>query len=242
MKMKSMGWFVVVAGIALAGCGHGGSTYQPKPPAKVDAFVVTEGADQNLVPFQEGNQWTYTAKVTASNGKVQRAAAPIENTYKITKVEKTPEGVRASFEITTAGKVTDTQVWLANDKGLYQISVGVPPKAFTTPQPIIVFPAKSGTTFNWEGSGLLPNGKTGKNVVESKILGPQEVDTAAGRVNAIAIEGKTTYSDAGGVSAKATSTIWLAPGIGIARYSQDSVSGNTVVHLLLELKSHSLKK
>lgn len=241
MKMKSLGWLIVVAGFALAGCGRGGSTYQPKPPAKVDAFVVKEGVDQNLVPFQEGNQWTYTAKVSGSNGKVQRTATPVDQTYKITKVEKTPDGVRATFEVTSGGKVTDNQVWLANEKGLYQISVGLVPKAFTTPQPIVLFPVKTGTTFTWEGSGLLPNGQSGKNTVVNTILGPQEVDTATGRVNAIAIEGKTTYNAEAG-QAKSASTIWLAPGIGIARYTQDSVSGTTVVHLLLELKSHSLKQ
>jgi len=239
---KNLGWVLITVGFALTGCGRGGSTYQPKPPAKVDANQAKEGADQNFVPFQEGNQWTYTAKLTQVVGKRQQTSAPIEQTFKIVKVERTPTGVRATFDVTINGKLSDHQVWLANDKGIYQVSIGLVPKDFSTPQPIILFPADTNKTFKWQGTGPLPNGQSGLNTVDSKILGPQEVDTDAGRVKAIAIYSKTSFATPKGAAGNATSTIWLAPGIGIARYTQDAVSGTSAARLLLELKSHSLKK
>ncbi len=241
MMKKTLALVVVAVGLVVVGCNKGGSAYQPKPPAKVDEFRPIEGPDQNLVPFQEGNQWTYTAKLTQTNGRQQQSSAPLEQTFKITKVEKTPAGTEATFEVTLNGKVSDHQVWLANDKGIFQVSIGLIPKAFSTPQPIIVFPADPNKTFKWDGTGPMPNGQSGKNSIESKIFGLQEVDTEAGRVKAIAVNSSTTFATPKG-SGKADSTIWLAPGIGIARYTQQATSGNASAKLLLELKSHSLKK
>ena len=92
-----------------------------------------------------------------------------------------------------------------------------------------------------EGTGPMPNGQIGQNSVEGEILGSQEVDTENGRLTSIAVENKTRFSVPNGTG-KADSLMWLAPGVGIARYTQDASVGNTRALLVLKLKSHSLKK
>lgn len=234
----------------MAGCNRSGSAYQPTPPKKTEMIAVKEGPDQNLVPLKEGNQWTFSGQMAASVGGKSQSFPGIEQTFKIAKVETTARGTEATIEITVNGKVNSRQVWLANDKGLFQVSATpalasadapVPDlKALSTPQPIIEFPASMGKKFTWSGTGPMPNSQIGTNTVESTILGPQDVDTDEGTMTAIAVDSETTFT-AGKDQGKSKSTIWLAPGIGIARYTQEALSGTTRTKLVLKLKSHSLK-
>ena len=222
--------------LATAGCGHGGgSAYQPKPVPKVEAVAVKEGIEQNLLPLDEGNQWTYTVSVTAIAGG-RRLGGEKEQTFKVAKVEPQGDGKKATFELWLDGKLSDRQVWLVNSKGIFQVATGLDLKPFTSPQPVIFFPVTPGATFDWNG-----NTPQGASVVKSKVLGPQEVDTDSGRVSAIAVSSNSQITTSKG-KGSSSSTIWLCPGTGIVRFVQQETSGSRVGQIVMRLKSHSLKK
>lgn len=239
MSMNRHAWIPILALMGVAGCGKGGgSAYQPKPVPKVEAIAPKEGIDQNLIPLDEGNQWTYTEQVVRVMG-TQRQQASVEQIFRVTKSTRTPEGVKATIELSANGKLTDRQVWLANDKGLYMLSQGLNDKPFTPPQPVILYPVEAGKSFKWQGSSIGPDGKTSTSTIESNILGNQEVDTETSHVSAIAIESKISFDKK---DQSESSTMWVQPGTGIVRLVQQVVAGKVGGQITLKLKSYSLKK
>lgn len=230
---------ILLAGcVALAGCNGGGGSYTPKPVATTPVQTAKEGLDQNYVPFAEGKQWTYTSEtVRRVNGRMTKAPDQ-EVIYKITKVEKIPEGQQITWEIKVGDRVSDRQIWIATEKGIFQTVVGLKEKKFTTPQPLVLFPVSENQTFDWRGSGALPDGTLGSNVVKSHVDGMQEVDTEMGRVQGLAISSDLDFATSTG-RGKGDSTIWLSPGLGIVRFTQTVAQGPVVVSETLRLKSHS---
>lgn len=228
----------------LAGCTSGGGSYVPKPVTSVTSIAPREGVDQNYIPIAEGNQWTFTAETIREINKRQSHPPDQEVIYKITKVEKVPEGQQVTWDIKVGGQPSDRQVWIVSDKGIYQSEVGLKKaKKFTTPQPLILFPVADHQTFEWRGSGLLPDGTLGSNVVKTQIIGMQEADTEMGRVHALAISSDLDYATRDG-RGSGNSTIWLAPGMGIVRIKQtvgqESINHVRVIEsVTLRLKSHS---
>lgn len=222
------------------GCNRPGSAYQPKPQPKVEVAATREGVNQNLLPLEEGNQWTYDLEITSLvKGRVQKAM-PQEQTMRVTKVDKSPDAVRATIEITVGGKLVDRQTWLANSKGLYQTSVGLKSAPFEPIQPMVLFPVQTGKTFNWSGKGPLPGSQSGYSTQRNEIQGPQEVDTENGRVGALTIANSGDFTTARG-KGKMQGTVWIAPGIGMVRTYLDVSQAGEAGHVMLKLKSHSLK-
>ncbi|MBI1756267.1 MAG: hypothetical protein HYR64_04070 [Fimbriimonas ginsengisoli] len=229
-----------VLSLALAGCRAPQTAYQPTASPKVAEVAAREGLDQDLFPLTEGNEWKFTLEASRmTNGRVGRSASGIV-AYRVTQVEKTPEEVRATVEISLNDLLTDRQVWLVNSKGLWQVSSGLKPNEFDPPQPIIPFPVREGAKFWWKGLAPFPNGKEGEVKLHGWILGRQEVDSAAGRYSAYAVQIDTSY-DQGTDPVKTSATFWFAPGVGMVRLQERFASKTVLALQLLKLKSRSLK-
>lgn len=225
--------------IGLAGCNS-----QPKKaeyvPQEVETISVPEfktGMESDLFPFKIGNQWTYDAEISfiPADAPAQPMVKKLLR-FRCTQVVKTPRGIRANLEVVMDDKVNEVQEWLMNEEGLYQTAVGYPPKPFNPPQPAFRIPLEAGATYNWKGTGFRPDGKMGPLSTESKILAPQQVDTALGSVQALPIETRTKFE--GGA---AVSTTWWAPTVGIVRYRQEAITKEGVGVQVMRLRSKSLK-
>ena len=234
----TLGSCLAVTVILSAGCNGGSGSYVPKPVQSVASVTAREGLDQNYIPIAEGKQWTYTAETIKQTEARQTHLPESEVIYKITKVENIAEGQQVTWEIKVGDKVTDRQIWIVTKDGIYQSVVGLKQKKFTTPQPIVLFPISEHPTFEWRGSGALPDGTLGSNIVKSRLDGTQEADTEMGRVKALAISSDLDFATTTG-RGKGTSVVWLSPGVGIVRFKQVVSQGNVMLSETLRLKSHS---
>lgn len=234
--MKIQHLSLALVAIAIVGCrGGDGNGYTPVPPSKLEPVSVKPGQEATLMPIAVGNQWTYNVEtiIATQKGKAQRKG---ELTFKITKVDDTSNGKRATIDILSSGKVTERQIWLVNDKGIYQVSTGVAkPVTYSTPIPLILFPVDKNKTFKWKGSG-----GPYQRSIDAKILENQEVDTDEKRYSAIGVETKGENKD-GKVTQKTSGIIWFVPGVGLVRYRESTLSSENATEQLLQLKSHSLK-
>lgn len=235
--------------VVLVGCNGGSSSgYQPKPPQKTTPATVAAGQEATLFPFVKGNQWVYTVEAAVRDQKGLDHNANSELTFTIVDVQPYPQGGQlASLEITQEGKMVDKQTWLLNDKGLYQVTIGFDDAArnlklrtFTPPQPVIVFPVKPNTKFNWEGTGPIGAGET-TSKLEGTIGENLDVDTAMGKLNAIAIEQKQTWT-LNGEDGKMTTNSWWVPKIGLVRLWQQVEGAGSAGITKIQLKSKTLKE
>lgn len=242
--MKNKLW-IGAAALIVVGCGPGKKqdAYVPQPTPDVPVAEVNASASEELFPLKVGNQWTYSVTMNRIQGGRQLDPIQDEMTWKVTKVTPVEGGTKATIELSTGGETSETQSWLINEKGIYQITAGVDEKAFSTPQPVAIFPATEGTTFDWSGTGTVPISRdAGKITSSSKTLAPQEIDTGVGAMSAIPIETNSKFV-AGNISADSASTLWLAPGTGIVRYRQETVSreSKSGIVTLMRLKTKSLR-
>jgi hypothetical protein len=130
----------------------------------------------------------------------------------------------------------DRQVWSSDSKGIYQVSIGLKtPRVFSSPIPAIVFPVETNKKFQWSGSDA-----KSQIAYNSVIRGAEEVDTDEKRMSGIAVDCKGT-SMIGKVKEMTDRTIWFAPGIGIIRIRESTVSSKGASELLLSLKKHTVK-
>lgn len=235
----------LLATLVLVGCSKEG--YKPQPVAKIAPPKVQQGKEGSLFPFDKGTQWTYMINAMLVVNRQQRPAEPQEQTYRV--VEAGPDGKggwRATIEVLQADangklKVQNRQQWLTTSKGIYQLSVrGKQEVAYNPPMPAVIFPAKTGQKFTWKGTGVQPDGQVGTHTVKSRVLGPQEVDTLAGRRSAIAVESETSFGS-GKTAGKAVSKVWFQPNVGIVRYTQKMAKGNAGLVVQLQLKKHFSK-
>jgi hypothetical protein len=242
MKYKLM---IGATALIAVGCGNSSKqdAYVPQPKPEVPVAEVNTAASEELFPLQVGNQWTYSVTINRIQGGQQLDPVQDEMTWKVTKVTPIEGGTKATIELTTGGKTSETQTWVVNKKGIYQVTAGINQKPFSTPQPVALFPATEGTNFDWAGTGTVPISKDGGKITSSsKTLAPQEVDTGVGSISAIPIETSSKFQ-AGKITAESASTLWLAPGTGIVRYRQETVSreSKSGIVTLMRLKAKSLR-
>jgi hypothetical protein len=231
------------AGLVLAsGCGSGGSNYQPKPSKPIDPVALKPGEEATIFPMAEGNQWTYVAELSRQAGNSAAQVDTFDVVFAINKVEDTPNGKRAHVTVTVdqPNSKPDYQVWLLNDKGLYQISVGTGRVPFEPAQPAILFPAETGREFTWKGTGMTPIAAKGTLTTTSKVLAPQLVDAETGRYSAIPVETRGTFatSDAKGLVA---STAYWSPGVGLVRFRQEIAINQVIAIQTLRLKAKAIR-
>ena len=221
--------------VLAVGCSGGASGYKPSPAPKIEPVVVKPGTEQDLFPFKVGNSWTYSFKsVQRAGNRSQPGSGDL--TFKVTKIEENGGNTRITLDLILKDKAVDKQVWVSNSKGIYQSSLGMTKvRSFDTPIPAITFPVDKDKKFSWSGS----DGKA-KMAYNCLIIGPEEVDTEEKRMSAIAVESKGT-STSGDITEKTDRKVWFAPGIGIVRLSETTVSNKGSSELLLILKSHTVK-
>lgn len=234
---------LMAVAFGVAGCGSKGSDYQPKPVKKIEPATLKPGEEHLVMPFVEGNQWTYDFEAQAVSPQGQRTNRRGTIVYSVASVKPNAagDGKIATIHVKSEGgtEVGDVQVWEVNKKGLFQKSITKNNVPFEPMLPAIVFPAETGKTFNWSGNGFMGQGRTGKSTNKNTILGPQEVDTGEGRMSAIAVESETTYADP--KQGRARSMVFFTPGIGIVRYRQSSDSPNGRLDQVLILKRKVVK-
>jgi hypothetical protein len=222
---------VIASSVLLAGCGgkSSGPAATSAQPA-VAPINTKPGYEKTLIPFKVGNKWTYSLEqVQVRNG--QRSGGTSEVVYQVTKLD----GTLATLEISQDNKLIDRQVWQLNDKGLYQISISKNNIPYVPAQPIALFPIDKNKSFKWTGTGITAVGKSGNQTVQTYVRDVMEVDSPAGRFNAIPFE--STFDLTGGVKGKGTSTTYLTPGVGIVRYAQKIEADVAQATVLLKLKS-----
>ncbi|MFY9233207.1 MAG: hypothetical protein WAO58_01985 [Fimbriimonadaceae bacterium] len=209
--------FVFACAAALFGCGGKSGGY--KPPAasnKGEPKLATELTPQNAFPMAVGNQWVYTVEETAAAANGRTASGKGELVWKIASVKKTATGTQAMVEIIVKKKIVERQAWELNDKGLFQVSMGVTGKnLFEPPLPNLLFPATKDRAFSWKGTSMGDNGKRVNISVKGRIGAPRSVDTAKEPLAAVPVESIMTYPDP---NTKATSTSFFAPNVGMVRY------------------------
>jgi hypothetical protein len=242
---------VVLAGSqAMVGCNRTASSYVPKKSEQLTETKVQPGQEASLFPFKVGNQWTYTVEINIQNGN-QRQTRSAEVTWRIAKVASNGGATTATIDVVQDGNVRDRQLWRSDSKGLYQLSIGVQPKAFSSPKPVLLFPLEEGRKFSWTGTG--PNSAGGMDQAKetNEINGTQIVDTDLGPVTAYSVDSKSTFQvtvrpapnqPERKVPATMTATTWFSPNIGLVRAVQTTVVGNQAGQkITLRLKSRSLK-
>lgn len=234
--------FGALAALVLAGCGSkGGGGYEAQSVKQVPPAKLAPGQEATIFPWKVGNQWTYTLEGFRQNAQGAQAQDPaIEITYRVVSVEPSGNGEKAVFEVTRDGEVVDKQVWMRNDKGLFQLSVGLNNQPFEPMQPALLFPLDTGSTFKWAGKGIIPGGTVGTSKSESKVTGPQEVDTEMGRMSGIAVETQSEWTS-GNLRGLTNSISWWTPGTGIVRFKQTAIANQIAITQLLKLKSATLK-
>lgn len=228
---KTLGLLAIGAlGLSLIGCNKGDSKTAVAAEPAVPPMDTSPGYEKKLLPMKVGNEWVYTLESIRIRGG-RRAEATTDVTYKIVKVS----GSTCTIEVTNKEKkVVDRQVWQVNDKGLYQISISTANVAYNPPQPVAVFPIQSNKTFNWKGTGVMPTGERGTQSTEVTVREPMEVDTPAGRFNAIPFESRFTLT--GGAVGSGDSVTFMTPGVGIVRFRQTVKTDLETGSLTLKLK------
>ena len=236
-----------LAALAVIGCNQNQAAgYKPEPVQLVTSATLNPGEERRLFPMVRGNQWVYDVEIRVTQPNGQQEMRTQELTFRCTNVVRQGNRTTATLEAVMDGQVNERQQWVFEEgKGLFQASVGYPPKPFTPMQAALRFPIQKDNVFKWEGTGFVPEGSVKKSRTESKIEGNQEVDTGVGRMEAVTVQTTSRWDT--GVAAQTT---WWAPDIGIARYRQEvrvvvpmqgGQRGEAVAVSVMRLKSKSLK-
>lgn len=222
--------------VVVVGCGSGGGgTYQPKQVKAPEKATVVAGQEAKLFPLSKGNSWTYVGEAVQRAGN-QTRTAPFEFTLRVANVETDANGNQnADIEVVVEGRVNERQQWRVNSRGIYQLSAGNDRIPFTPPQPAILFPIDMNRTFEWQGRGMSPAGQVSNFSSSSRVLAPQEVDTDAGRFSAIPVESRGRITQGDQTGQYATTAFWV-PNVGLVRFRQEVVIGNTAQIQVLRLK------
>lgn len=224
--MKTTHLALICSLLPLAGCNQNqASGYVPEEIKIVNAAQAAKANDLDYFPMARGNQWVYEVSTNVTVGGSPSRSDKQEMTFRCTNVYTQGDRTYGTLEAVAKGMVNERQQWiLEKGKGLFQVSVGDPPKAFTPPQPAMRFPMKEGTQFKWEGHGFVPDGTSRDAKMDSVVQKNQEVDTDAGRMMATPILSTISWA-----TGRAAQTTWWAPGVGIARYRQEVVAVRDVM-------------
>lgn len=241
----------VAALAAASGCNRGGGgTYQPKQVTEAKVEAIDENLGEGIWPMAVGNQWTYEVEV-GQNLAGQTSQRKFELTFRVSKIENVGDGKRVSIETWEGATRPDKptmQLWAVTPRFIGQVWVGDSTKAYSPPQPAIMFPLKAGEEMKYKGTGPTPVGVQGPQEIELKLLPAQLVDTGMGRVTAIPVESGGKWSGTiqqNGKPLKIDGSIrsmsFFAPKIGLVRFRQETSFPNGAGTQTLRLKSHTIK-
>jgi hypothetical protein len=226
--------------VALTGCGKSGTSVEPKASKPLEPAKVAPGQERQLFPLVVGNQWVYESHLVAQGGnRMQEQDAIV--TIKVQSVTDDAGKTKAIVEATNdQDDSKDRQVWIVDNTGIYQSSVGRKPIFFEPLQPVVKFPVQQGDKFTWKGKGYRPLGSPGSYTAESVVLASEEVDTGLGKMSAIPVESVANYRWQNR-DVQVRSTAWWVPKIGFVRYVVTVSFPEGGYRRTLRLKSHSLK-
>lgn len=241
MSNSGFGWLAaVLVTVALVGCGKSGASSEPKASKPLEPAKVQPGEELQIFPLVPGNQWVYESSLVAQGGnRIQEQQAVV--TLKVKSLKSEGGQTKAIVEATNDQDDTkEVQVWVTDQTGIYQSSVGRDPVFFQPMQPVLKFPIEQGQKFTWKGRGYRPVGGPGNYTAESVVLASEEVDTGLGTMSAIPVETVSKYRWQNR-DVQVKSTAWWVPKIGFVRYAIIVSFPEGGYQRTLRLKSHSLK-
>ena len=235
---KSLYYMLALVAVFTVGCNK-----------DADNAVPTEGKPAKIVKIESPEKLSGTDFVTAVPGSqltYEVIGTNRDVTFRIADASGSDDAKTVTFEVVEEGKVSDVFKWRLDSKGITQVTArkGV---AFEPPQPLLVLPFKGGDEFRYEGKGAYPSVATGdptSGALESisKVRGIEVVDTALGKIEAVAVQSITVYSS-GKFTYREDATTWFSPKYGIVRYVQtvSRKEDNRTSTMRLRLKSLSTK-
>jgi hypothetical protein len=227
--MNRVKWWIAAAVCAAlnAGCGQsagGNSAYVPKSTKSLTSALLPESQETNYFPMAEGNQWTFESSAQEQLEGQPSQSGNMDVTYRCVKVAPAPKGgVDGTLEVWNNDSLLTKQIWRIDKSGIYQVAIGKKLNYFNTPQPVVLFPIKVGSTFDWKGTINSDTGEPQEMTNTGKVLGEEEADTAMGPNNALAVTSEGKLSSSKGTSTL-SSKLWLIPNMGIGRFIQESVA------------------
>ncbi len=237
-----------VAAVSLisVGCGSGSGSYTPKPVEPVVVEKITNEDGKLLFPVKVGNKWTYDLESQQSvAGQVSKSNETL--VFEIVGIKPSGTGIEVTMKSSISSDKSDTQTWLFDDRGLFQVTVSSKGTAYNPPQPTFLFPIQPGENFTWKGVGPTILGTNGNQSYKGTMYQPQLVDTKMGTMTGVGIEANGTFSESKVKDGKVKIVSYWAKNVGLIRYRQDSVfttdKGVVVAGTnVLVLKEYSLKK
>ena len=218
--MKLTHAFLALGAVGMA-CGCGSKDQNAASGGAKQAAAVGDLTMDNVMPMANGNVWTY-----ALSAKSLQGSGTAEAVFKMRDVQDLGGGgKRAKIDIFLNQKLTETQIWELDASGLYEVAGGEHTTPFSTRQPMVLFPAKKGSKFKWEGKGPMPVGGNNSAKLESEVHGPELIDTATGLTGAVGVETTGTFivtlkqPGKGSQDAQAVqvSDSWWQPKVGLVR-------------------------
>lgn len=234
MKVSLITICLTFAAVILSGCGGPQATgYKPESVSVLESKPYKPGDEDALFPFRVGNEWTYQVEAQENHkGQPAPTRSTKRLTLRVTNVVRIGKTTKATVEAIIDGRVNERQVWVLNESGLFQTSVGQPPVPYTPMMPAFRTPLTKGAKFSWSGNGFVTDGTISKATAEGLVLGPEEVDTALGRVQSIGVQTSMAWSNG-----RSVSVTWFSPGVGIVRWRQEIATPNASAIQVMRLVS-----
>ena len=220
--------------LLLAGCRPAAPGYTPVPEAKVPVVSTKVASPEVLMPLDLGNRWSYALQASTTRG-----ATPVSNLEAtVDYLVKESSGNRALLVLEQEGEVLERQDWLADARGLYQVSAGKDRVPYSTPQPLALLPLDAGRTFEWKGRGMMGNGEVSQGRANGTVRAAETVDTNLGPMSAIPVFTHTTFA-----KGNCDNTSWYRPGVGLVRVRQTTTNATdgTQTVVILSLNNYALK-
>jgi len=182
------------------------------------AAPLPKGADSSPLYFPTAVGATAVYRTTIGDLKMENG------TFRVTKVERTRDGVRVNIERGSIGKpaVLDLMDVSANSLTLVQYGN----QSVDPPRPLLRLAAKAGDTWDWEAA---PVEGFQSRKYKFKVIGDEEVEVPAGKFKAILVEHETEVN---GKNAKFEE--WYAPKVGLVKKVYHHLGATKQV---MELKS-----
>ncbi|HWP30690.1 MAG TPA: hypothetical protein VNK96_03050 [Fimbriimonadales bacterium] len=227
--------------VVLYSCGP---TTTPVSQAKQQPVIFYEAKSvADIFPVSEGNAWTYSVEVEQySQSGVRRGTG--EQTNKVVKIRQVQGGKEADIQMLNAkNEPIGVMTIRVTDKGLYQLGVKGGNRSLSpdSPQPICLWPLKTGRTVTWKGKALMPGTPAiGAIVMTVEMKGEYETDTPAGRFRAYRVDVTQKYRYQG-TDYQTNQVMWFTPKVGLVKTQERIVSPKGVNVFMMSLKSHTIK-
>jgi len=168
-------------------------------------------------PATLGSEWEYEVVVPqAASGDVRRYT----QTVKVVKRTEDPKGAYVALEYREDEKAVAVEKCRIEFAGVQKISSGPESsERIEPPMPMLRFPLAEGRKWNWKGKLKTRNG-SGDVAASFSVDGPVEVETPAGKFNAIHVHlEQAMYGAVNGKPqrVKLPMDAWYARGVGIVQ-------------------------